>query len=170
MLSHYKAQRNQIKAQHEEYKNWLSVKTKLEEKLKEQDGHMDQLQISYLNTVGERDSWKSKAFEWKDKVNQNTQEQDQLKKEIAMLQKTKVMVVESMMEVQRQFQELMQMDVQQTTLTTTSRDPEMVEENARLKTEITTLRKQLQDKESAQRQTEGSTFSPRRETTQVQTK
>ena len=38
MLSHYKTQRNQIKAQHEEYKNWLSVKTKLEEKIKEQDG------------------------------------------------------------------------------------------------------------------------------------
>ena len=85
-----------------------------------------------------------------------------------MLQKTKVMAVESMMEAQRQFQELMQMDVQRATLTTTSRDPKMVKENARLKTEIATLRKQLQDKESAQGQTKGSTFSPRREMTQVQ--
>ena len=83
-----------------------------------------------------------------------------------MLQKTKVMVVESIMEVQRQFQELMQMDVQQTTSTTTSRDLEIVKENARLKIEIATLRKQLQDKELAQGQTKGSTFSPRRETTQ----
>ena len=81
---------------------------------------MDQLQIFYLNTIGEWDKWKSKALEWKEKVNQNAQEQEQLKKEIDMLQKTKVMVVESMMEAQRQFQELMQMDVQQTTLTTTS--------------------------------------------------
>ena len=82
-----------------------------------------------------------------------------------MLQKTKVMVVESIMEVQRQFQELMQMDVQRTTSTTTSRDPEMVEENTRLKTKIASLRKQLQDKESTQGQTEGTTFSLRRETT-----
>ena len=85
MLSHYKAQRNQIKAQQEEYKNWLSVKTELEKKLKEQDRQMDQLQISYLNTVGERNSWSSKALEWKEKVNQNAQEQEQQKKEIDML-------------------------------------------------------------------------------------
>ena len=44
----------------------------------------------------------------------------------------------------------MQMDVQQTTLTTTSQDPEIVKENAKLKAEIATLRKQLQDKELAQ--------------------
>ena len=35
MLTHYKAQRNQIKAQQEENKNWLSLKAELEEKLKE---------------------------------------------------------------------------------------------------------------------------------------
>ena len=61
------------------------------------------------------------------------------------------MALESMMEAQRQLEELMQMDVQQTTSTTTYGDPKIVEENARLKTKIATLRKHLQDKESAQR-------------------
>ena len=132
---------------------------------------MDQFQISYLNTVGERDSWKSKALEWKDKVNQNTQEQDQLKKEIAMLQKTKVMAVESMMEAQRHFQELMQMDVQRTTSTTTSRDPEMVKENARLRTEIATLRKQLQRQRVSSRTDQGQYLqSKKRNDTSTRTK
>ena len=45
----------------------------------------------------------------------------------------------------------------------------MVKENARLKIEIAIIRKHLQDKELAQGQTKGSTFSPRIETTQVQT-
>ena len=49
-----------------------------------------------------------------------------------------------------------------------SQDPKIVEENTKLKAEIATLRKQLHDKESAQGQTKGSTFSPRREATQVQ--
>ena len=129
---------------------------------------MAELQTSYLSTSCELDGWKSKALEWKEKVNQNAQEQEQLKKEIDMLQKTKVMVVESIMEAQRQFQELMQMDVQQITSTTISQDPKIVKENARLKAKIATLRKQLQDKESAQGQTKGSTFSPRRKMTQVQ--
>ena len=62
---------------------------------------MDQLQISYLNIIGECNNWKSKALKWKEKVNKNAQEQKQLKKDIDMLQKTKVMVVESMMEAQR---------------------------------------------------------------------
>ena len=71
ILTHYKAQRNEIKAQQEENKNWLLIKVDYEEKLKEQDCQMDQLQLSYLNTAGERDSLKSKALEWKDKVNEN---------------------------------------------------------------------------------------------------
>ena len=62
----------------------------------------------------------------------------------------------------------MQFYVQRTTSTTTSKDQELVEENSKLKIKIATLRKQLQDKESTQGQTEGSTFNPRRETTQVQ--
>ena len=78
MITHYKAQRKQIKGQQEENKNWLSLKAKLEEKLKEQDCEMDQLQLSYLNTTSECDSQKPKALEWKEKVNQNAQEQDQL--------------------------------------------------------------------------------------------
>ena len=82
---------------------------------------MDQLQFSYLNTVGEHDSWKSKALEWKEKENWNAQEQDQLRKEIDILQKIKIIVVENMMEAQRRFQELMQLDVQRTTSMTTSR-------------------------------------------------
>ena len=85
-----------------------------------------------------------------------------------MLQKTKVMGVESMMEAQRKFQELIQLDVQITTSTTTSKDQELVEENFKLKVKIATLRKQLQDKESAQGEIEGSTFGLRREAKQVQ--
>ena len=61
MLTHYKAQRKEIKAQQEKSKNWLLMKAKYEEKLKEQDCQMDRLQLSYLNTSGEHDSWKSKA-------------------------------------------------------------------------------------------------------------
>ena len=61
----------------------------------------------------------------------------------------------------------MRMDVQRRTSTTTSQDQELVKENAQLKAKIATLRKQLQDKESAQGQTKGSTFSPRKEATQV---
>ena len=72
------------------------------------------------------------------------------------------------MEAQRRFQELMQLDVQRTTSTTTSKDQELVEENSKMKIKIATLRKQLQDKESARGQTKGNTFSPRREATQVQ--
>ena len=41
----------------------------------------------------------------------------------------------------------MQMDVQRSIEMTTSWDQELVKENAKLKAEITTLRKQLQDKE-----------------------
>ena len=76
--------------------------------------------------------------------------------------------MENMMQAQRRFQELMQLDVQRTTSMTMSRDHELVEENAKIKVKIATLRKQLQDKESTQGQREGSTFSPRREATQVQ--
>ena len=65
MLSHYKTHRNQIKAQQEENKNWLSTKADFEEKLKELDCQMDELQLSYLNIAREHDSWKSKALEWK---------------------------------------------------------------------------------------------------------
>ena len=72
------------------------------------------------------------------------------------------------MGAQRQFLELMRLDVQRTTSMTTSKDQELVEENSKLKVEIATLRKQLQDKESVHGQTEGSTFNPRRKTTQVQ--
>ena len=61
----------------------------------------------------------------------------------------------------------MQMDIQRTTSMTTSQDQELVEENAKLKDEIATLRRQLQDKESTQGQTIGSTFSPRKEATQM---
>ena len=89
-------------------------------------------------------------------------------KEIEILQKMEIIAVENMMEAQRRFQELMQLDVQRMTSTTTSRDQELVEENSKIKIKIATLRKQLQDKDSAQGQTEGSTFSPRREMTQVQ--
>ena len=71
----------------------------------------------------------------------------------------------NMMEAHRLFQELMHLDVQRTTSTTTSRDQELVEENSKLKVKITTLRKQLQDKESTQGQTKGNTFNPRREAT-----
>ena len=47
----------------------------------------------------------------------------------------------------------MQLDVQRTTSMTMSRDHELVEENAKIKVKIATLRKQLQDKESTQGQT-----------------
>ena len=43
---------------------------------------------------------------------------------------------------------------------TTSWDQELVEENAKLKVEIATLSKQLQDKEFIQGQTTESTFNP----------
>ena len=48
-------------------------------------------------------------------------------------------------------------------------DQELVKENAKLKAKIATLRKQLQDKESAQGQTKQITLSPRKEATQVHT-
>ena len=57
------------------------------------------------------------------------------------------------------------MDAQKTTSMPTSKDQELVQENAKLKVNIATLRKQLQDKESAQGQIEGSTFTPTREAT-----
>ena len=41
MLTHYRAQRKEIKAQQEENKNWLSIKADYEEKLKEQHSQMD---------------------------------------------------------------------------------------------------------------------------------
>ena len=40
------------------------------------------------------------------------------------------------------------MKAQRTISTTTSKDQELLEENAKLKLEITTLKKQLQDKEA----------------------
>ena len=45
-------------------------------------------------------------------MNNNAQEQDWLQKEIDILQKIEVIEVENMMEAQRRFQELMQLDVQ----------------------------------------------------------
>ena len=84
---------------------------------------------------------------------------------IDILQKKKVIAMENMIETQRKFQELMQMDVQRATSTTTSQDQELVKENVELKVEIATLRRQLQDKESTQGHTEGSTFNPRNEAT-----
>ena len=66
-----------------------------------------------------------------------------MRKEIDILQKTKTIVVENMMEAQRRFQELIQLDVQRITSTTTSKDQELVEENSKLKIKIATLRKQL---------------------------
>ena len=58
-----------------------------------------------------------------------------------------------MKEVQKQLQELLQMDVQRTTSMTTSRDQELVKEKEKLILEIITLRKQLQDKDSTQGKT-----------------
>ena len=60
------------------------------------------------------------------------------------------------------------MDIQKTTSTITSKDQELVKENAKFKAKIATLRRQLQDKDFAQGQMEGNTFSPRKEATQVQ--
>ena len=57
------------------------------------------------------------------------------------------------------------MNVQRTTSTTTSQDKELVKENAKLKVKIAILRRHLQDKESSQGQTKGSTFNPRKEDT-----
>ena len=64
-----------------------------------------------------------------------------------------------MKEAQKKLQELLQMEVQRTTSTNTLKDQVLVKENSKLKVEIATLRKQLQNKESNQGQTEGSTFS-----------
>ena len=58
------------------------------------------------------------------------------------------------------------MDVQRMTSTTTSRDQELVKENTKLRANIATLRRKVQDKELAQCQTKGSTFSPQKEATQ----
>ena len=55
------------------------------------------------------------------------------------------------------------MEVQRTTWTTT-KDQGLVKDNAKLKVEIATLMKQLQDKESAQGQTKERTFNPNGET------
>ena len=71
MLTHYRAQKKEIKAQQEENKNWLLIKADYGEKLKEQDSQMDHLQLSYLNTTGECDSLKFEALQWKEKVNKN---------------------------------------------------------------------------------------------------
>ena len=58
------------------------------------------------------------------------------------------------------------MDIQRTTFMTTFKDQDLVEENAKLRAEIANLRRQHQDKELAQGQTKGSTFSPQKEDTQ----
>ena len=52
------------------------LKKNVEEKVKEQDQLMAKLETLYINTTGELDNWKTRALEWKEKVNQNTQEQN----------------------------------------------------------------------------------------------
>ena len=56
---------------------------------------MTDLQTSNVHTISELDSWKTKVLEWKEKVNQNVQEHNQLKKKIDLFQKTKVIVVDN---------------------------------------------------------------------------
>ena len=74
---------------------------------------------------------------------------DRIRKEIDILQNTNIIVMDNMKEAHKQLQGLLQMEVQRMTSLTTSKDQELVKENSKLKVEIATLRKQLQDKELA---------------------
>ena len=65
---HCKTLRGKIKDQEEDKKDFQILKEDLEAKLKEQGWLMMELQTSYINTVGELDSWKTRALEWKEKV------------------------------------------------------------------------------------------------------